>query len=43
MIRLGAYFDPAGSTGLGGVLPCDAIAQLDPAVAAALKSVGFCT
>ncbi len=43
MIRLGAYFDPAGSTMLGDVVPCDAIAELDPAVAAALKSVGFCT
>ncbi len=43
MIRLGAYFDLAGSSRLGDVVPCDAIAQLDPAVASALKGAGFCT
>jgi virulence factor Mce-like protein len=43
MLRLGAYFDPAGTTMLGEVVPCDAIAELDPEVAAALQTVGFCT
>jgi virulence factor Mce-like protein len=43
MIRLGAYFDPAGNTKLAGVVPCDEIAQLQPTAAAALKVAGFCT
>ena len=40
MIRLGAYFDPEGSTGLGGVVPCDAIAELDPAAGGGARGGG---
>jgi phospholipid/cholesterol/gamma-HCH transport system substrate-binding protein len=42
MIRLGAYFDRAGSTQLAGRLPCDSIASLAPDVAAELEDGGFC-
>jgi virulence factor Mce-like protein len=41
MIRLGAYFDPQGSSGTG-FLPCGSIAQLDPSLVATLRVLGFC-
>jgi phospholipid/cholesterol/gamma-HCH transport system substrate-binding protein len=42
MIRLGAYFDPSGSSGFGDALPCDLIAELSPELAAGLQVGGFC-
>ncbi|MGH2985585.1 MAG: MlaD family protein [Solirubrobacterales bacterium] len=42
LLRLGAYFDQAGSTRLAGALPCDSIAQLAPELAAELEHGGFC-
>ena len=43
MIRLGAYFDPAGSSNTGGILPCDSISQLDPDLVLTLRVLGYCT
>jgi virulence factor Mce-like protein len=43
MIRLGSYFDPGGSSGLGDLVPCDAIAELDPELATLLQAGGLCT
>ncbi len=42
LIRLGAYFDPEGSSGLFGRLPCEQIGALDPELAAALAAEGMC-
>jgi ABC-type transporter Mla subunit MlaD len=42
VLRLGAYFDPTGSLGLAGGLPCDAIVALNPNLAAALAAAGLC-
>ncbi len=41
-IRLGAYFDQAGSTHLAGLLPCDQIAQISPDLAHQLEAGGYC-
>ena len=43
MIRLGSYFDPEGGSGLGGVLPCDLIAELSSDAVAVLQGQGYCT
>ncbi len=43
MIRLGAYLDPAGSSGAGALLPCDSIGQLEPSLVESLRTLGFCT
>ena len=43
MFRLGAYFDPAGSSGTGALLPCDSIGQLEPSLVESLRTLGFCT
>jgi hypothetical protein len=43
MMRLGAYFDQAGSTGLAGALPCDEIAQISPQLAVQLEAGGYCS
>ncbi len=43
VIRLGSYFDPEGGSGLGGVLPCDLIAELSPEAAVVLQGQGYCT
>jgi phospholipid/cholesterol/gamma-HCH transport system substrate-binding protein len=42
MMRLGAYFDQAGSTNLNGALPCDKIALINPQLAGQLEAGGFC-
>jgi ABC-type transporter Mla subunit MlaD len=42
MIRLGAYFDPGGGSRLGNALPCEAIAQINPALTTVLAAGGFC-
>jgi hypothetical protein len=41
-IRLGAYFDQSGSTHLGGTLPCDQIALINPDLARQLEAGGYC-
>jgi virulence factor Mce-like protein len=43
MIRLGSYFDPEGGAGLGGVLPCDLIAQISKDAVDVLRDQGYCT
>lgn len=42
VIRLGAYFDQAGSSHLAGALPCDQIAQISPDLAHQLEVGGYC-
>jgi virulence factor Mce-like protein len=42
VIRLGAYFDQAGSTHLAGALPCDQIAQISADLARQLEAGGYC-
>jgi phospholipid/cholesterol/gamma-HCH transport system substrate-binding protein len=41
LVRLGAYFDPAGT--IGSVEPCSVIAGLSPEAAAALQAAGVCS
>jgi ABC-type transporter Mla subunit MlaD len=41
-IRLGAYFDQAGSTHLAGAIPCDEIALINPDFAHLLEAGGYC-
>ena len=43
MIRLGSYFDPEGGPGLGGVLPCDQIAELSDEALEVLQDQGYCS
>jgi virulence factor Mce-like protein len=42
VIRLGAYFDQAGSTHLAGALPCDQIGLISPDLAHTLEAGGYC-